>query len=83
MNNKQKYNQVFIDNFSINESVLGEGLEYQAIPEWDSIGHMGLMAALEDAFDIAMEIDDIIDFSSYGKGIEILAKYGIEFHAEI
>ena len=38
-------------------------------------------AALEDAFDIMMDTDDIIDFSSYEKGKEILAKaaYGVEF----
>ena len=47
---------------------------------WDSVGHMTLMAALEDAFDIMMETDDIIDFNSYEKGKETLAKnYGVEF----
>ena len=33
---------------------------------------MGLIACLEDAFDIMMDTDDIIDFSSYEKGIEIM-----------
>jgi hypothetical protein len=40
---------------------------------------MSLMAALETEFDIMMETDDIIDFSSYLKGIEILSKYEIKF----
>jgi len=79
MNNKQKYDQVFIENFSIDESVLGDNLVYNTIPAWDSIGHMAMIAGIEDAFDIMMETDDIIDFSSYKKGFEILAKYGIEF----
>ena len=48
------------------------------IENWDSIGHMQLMATLEDTFDIMMDTDDIIDFSSYEKGIEILKKYDIE-----
>ena len=39
---------------------------------------MGLIAELEDSFDISMEMDDIIDFSSYEKGKEILKKYDIE-----
>ena len=39
---------------------------------------MGLIACLEDAFDIMMDTDDIIDFSSYEKGIEILKKYDVE-----
>ena len=79
MNNKQKYKQVFIESFSINESVLGDDLLYNSIPEWDSVGHMSLIADLEEVFDIIMEMDDIIDLSSYKKGFELIAKYGVEF----
>ena len=79
MNNKQKYDQAFIAIFSIDENKLDDNLEYNTIPEWDSIGHMGLIAELEEVFDVMMEMDDIIDFSSYIKGFELLAKYGVEF----
>lgn len=79
MNNVEKYNNVFINAFSIKENDLNENLVYQSIPEWDSVGHMQLIAELEDSFDIMMETDDIIDFSSYEKGKEILAKYDIVF----
>ena len=79
MKNKQKYDQAFIESFSIDKSKLGDNLEYNTIPEWDSVGHMGLIAELEEAFDIEMEMDDIIDFSSYKKGFELVAKYGVEF----
>lgn len=79
MDNIQKYNQAFIESFSVEESVIKDDFEYNTIPEWDSIGHMALMAALEEAFDIRMETDDIINFSSYKKGLEILGKYGIKF----
>ena len=78
MSNVEKYNSAFTEAFGIDESKL-VGLTYQSIPDWDSVGHMSLIAALEDAFDIMMETDDIIDLSSYEKGKEILAKYEIEF----
>ena len=78
MNNLEKYNQSFMDSFSIDESVLGDELLYNTIPEWDSIGHMELIAKIEEAFDILMETDDIIDLSSYKKGIELLEKYGVK-----
>ena len=78
MSNKQKYDKAFIDSFSVDESVVGDGLEYNKIPEWDSIGHMELIASLEEAYDITMEMDDIIDLSSYKKGLEILGKYEVE-----
>ena len=79
MTNKKKYDQVFIETFSISESTLNDELLYNSIPEWDSVGHMSLIAELEEAFDIMMEMDDIIDFSSYKKGFELIAKYEIEF----
>ena len=71
--------QIFMDTFSITEEQT-KGLEYASIPAWDSVGHMSLMAELEDAFDIMMDTDDIIDFSSFEKGMEILANnYDVEF----
>ncbi len=76
--NKQKYDQAFITSFSIDENQLGENLAYNQLPAWDSIGHMTLVAALEDAFGISMETDDIMNFSSYTKGMELMAKYGIK-----
>lgn len=78
MTNLEKYNQVFMDSFEIqDESKLPE-LEYQGIELWDSVGHMGMIAMLEEAFDIMFETDDIIDFNSYQKGKELLKKYSIE-----
>ncbi len=77
MTNKEKYDQVFIESFSVTADQLNEGLVYQSVQQWDSIGHMGMVAALEDAFDIMLETDDIIDFGSYLKGIDILAKYDV------
>ena len=73
MNNLENYVNAFVEGLGVDKSIVNSQLEYQAIPEWDSVGHMGLVAALEDAFDIMMDTDDIIDFSSYNKGIEILS----------
>lgn len=78
MSNLDKYYNVFTEAFSVSKDKAAN-LKYQDIQEWDSVGHMGLMAALEDTFDIMIEPDDIIDFSSFEKGKEILAKYGVNF----
>lgn len=78
MTNNEKYIAAFVEAFGITEEGL-ESLEYQAITEWDSVGHMTLIAILEDNFDIMMDTDDIIDFSSFAKGKEILKeKYNVE-----
>jgi len=78
MSNLEKYNNVFCETLQVEESQL-KNLEYQGVELWDSVGHMTLMAALEDAFDIMLDTDDIVDFSSYEKGKEILKKYDVEF----
>ena len=71
MSNLDIYKKTFISSLSIDDKVFSEKLEYNEIPEWDSIGHMTLMSGLEEAFGITLETDDIIDFSSYIKGKEI------------
>ena len=52
-----------------------DDLRYATIPEWDSIAHMSVVAALEDAYGIMIDMDDVIDMSSVGKAREIIAKY--------
>ena len=78
MDNKTSYDQVFVDCFGVETSQLTESLTYQSVESWDSVGHMAMVAQLEDTFNIMLEMDDIIDFSSYTVGIEILKKYGVE-----
>lgn len=80
MTNLEKYTKVFMDTFDVSE-IEAEKLEYQGIETWDSVGHMSLISALEEEFDIMMDTDDIIEFSTFEKGKEILAKdtYGIVF----
>lgn len=78
MNNVTKYAEVFKKCFNLHDEQL-LGLKFQGIQAWDSVGHMALIAALEEAFDIMMEIEDIIDFSSFDKGKEMLKKYNVEF----
>ncbi|EJO19261.1 hypothetical protein HMPREF1148_0098 [Selenomonas sp. FOBRC6] len=79
MTNLEKYTQAFSDTLGVSKDEV-EKLEYQSISAWDSVGHMELVAAIEDVFDIMMDTDDIIDFNSFEKGKEILSKnYSIEF----
>ncbi len=79
MTNKETYLKIFMDAFKVTKEE-AEGLKYREHPSWDSVGHMNLVSDIENAFDIMMDTEDIIDFSSYEKGIEILSKkYDIDF----
>ena len=77
MDNKEKYIKAFVAALDIPEADVRPDLAYQDIENWDSVGHMELVAELEEAFDIMFEAEDIIAFSSFQKVIEILAKYGV------
>ena len=77
--NIELYERCFINVLEVEKSSL-KGLKYQDVTAWDSVGHMSLMVEIEDAFDIMMDTDDIIDFSSYEIGKKILSdNYEVEF----
>ena len=78
MTNLEKYTHTFVETLGIMAEQTN-GLMCQDVEAWDSVGHMTLVAALEDAFDISLDTDDIIDLSSFEKGLEILAKYDVQF----
>ena len=78
MKSKNKYIEIFIKSLSIDKKKFKESIKYNDIPEWDSIGHMTLMSDLEEGFKISIDTDDVIDFSSFSKGKEILNKYSVE-----
>ena len=77
MTNLEKYNSVFCDTLQISEEQLATA-KLKGIPSWDSVGHMTLLAAIEDAFDIFIEPEDMMSLSSYEEGKNIVRKYGVE-----
>lgn len=76
MTNLEQYNKLFVRDLRIEEVTLS-GLKYRGIKSWDSLGHMDLIADLEEVFDIHISTADVMDFSSYEKGKEIMEKYGV------
>ena len=78
MSTATKYSEIFKTALNIGDDKLNENLKYNEIEEWDSIAHMTLVAALEEEYKITLETDDIIDFSTFKKGMEILKKYKVK-----
>ena len=70
------YQKAFVEAFEI-EPQEAENFVYKETEKWDSIGHMMLIAALEEAFSIEFEPEEMLELDSYGKGIELLRKKGI------
>ena len=79
MNNTEKLRKIFAEALNIKIETVADNLEYNSIPEWDSVAHMSLVAAIDGGFDIMLDTDDVIDMSSFAKAKEILKKYEVEF----
>lgn len=77
MDNLEKYNRVFTEVFSVTEDKLDESFNNQYVEGWDSVRQLSLTTALEDAFDIMLDAEDIMGFTSYQEGKSILSKYDI------
>tara|TARA_Y100000816_G_C25685605_1_gene362919 strand:- start:136 stop:375 length:240 start_codon:yes stop_codon:yes gene_type:complete len=78
MSNLIKYKKAFAESLSLKDGLINDKLEYESVPEWDSIGHMSLMSSLEQTFKISISTDDVVEFSSFKKGKTILKKYKVK-----
>ena len=78
MTNLEKLNNSFIEVFGLDESALNADLNKNNVENWDSVHQLSLTSAVEDEFDIMLDAEDILDFSSYQNAKNILAKYEIE-----
>ena len=72
---EDKLRAIFTESLNINASNVVDGLRYSGIPQWDSVAHMALIAAIEEGFDIMLDAEDVIDMSSFLKAKEIVAKH--------
>lgn len=75
----QKLFEIFATALGIDASAVTPRLQYNTIPEWDSVAHMVLIAQIEEAFDVMLDTDEIIDMSSPAKAIDILKAHNIDF----
>ncbi len=69
--------EIFAHALAIELAEVNDDLAYNVNPAWDSVSHMILVAALEDAYGIMLDTDDVIDLSSMSKCRDILSKYGV------
>ena len=78
MTNLEKLNNIFAEVFSVDVSVLWADFDNKSVDTWDSVHQLSLTSAVEDEFDIMLDAEDILDFTSYDNAKAILAKYDIE-----
>jgi len=76
--NTDKLRDAFLTSLELDPSVDVTALKYREIPEWDSIGHMALVASIEDAYDVMLTTDQVIALSSFDAAIDILKDQGVD-----
>ena len=76
MDNEGRLITVFRQALNLPPEIVVEGLEYRKTPQWDSLAHMQLIAAIETEFDLMLETDDILAMSSFSKAREIVSGHG-------
>ena len=79
MENLEKYNNAFVQVFGAKAENLNDDYGKETVEAWDSVHQLGLIAELEEAFDIMFDPEDIMEMTSYAKGKELLSKYDVEF----
>ena len=77
MENIEKYNNAFVEVFGAQADALNDTFSKETVESWDSVHQLGLVAALEEAFDIFFDPEDIMELTSYAKGKELLTKYEV------
>ncbi len=68
---------LFVLEMDLGDDVDVENLQYRDIDQWDSVGHMALVAAIEDEFDVMLDTDQVIDMSSFKVALEMLRSMGV------
>ena len=78
MCNIEKLKEAFVEGLEIPVEEV-EAATMESVDKWDSIGQMSLVAIIEDVFGIEFEPDEVMRFTSFEEGKEILKNHAIEF----
>jgi acyl carrier protein len=68
---------VFVEALELGGEVDVENLRYREIEQWDSLGHMTLVAAIEEEFDVQLDTEQVIEMSSFKVALDMLAGMGV------
>ncbi|TNC27488.1 acyl carrier protein [Amycolatopsis alkalitolerans] len=65
---------MFVSALDLDEDADVEKLEYRGIEAWDSVGHITLVAAIEDEFEVQLDTDQVLDLSSYKAALDLVTQ---------
>ena len=78
MSNIEKLKKAFVEGLELPIEEV-ENATMESVEKWDSIGQMSLIAIIEDEFGIELEQEEVMRFTSFVAGVDILKNHNIEF----
>ena len=77
MSIEDKVKTIVIDQLRIKEADFSMDLSVGDIPEWDSAAHVQLIMAIEDGFNLELDIADTIEIEDVFDIVAVLKKYDV------
>ena len=71
---KEKVKEIIAEALHVDKEVLTDDLSIGGIPEWDSVGNLTIISALEEELDVEIPIDDLFDLTSIKALVEEIEK---------
>lgn len=71
---KQQVIDTIANALGVDRGVLTDDLSIGDIPEWDSVGNMTIISAIEEKMGVEFPIDDLFDLSSIAALVEEVEK---------
>lgn len=75
---KEKYDEIFRQTLLLTDEEELADKDVLNTEGWNSVEHMTLICAMEDAFGISIADDEIMNCTSYLACMELLRKYGVD-----
>jgi acyl carrier protein len=75
---EDRLSQTVAEVLGVNAYLLTEESSPSTISSWDSLGHLNLVIALEEEFDVDLSAEEVLTMRDMGSIRLILRHYGVE-----
>lgn len=70
----EQVTDIFRDEFDDDSILLTDATVAGDVDGWDSLMHISLLAAIEDAFDFKFEMKDVVGMKNVGEMLDIIER---------
>jgi acyl carrier protein len=75
--NQQKVINIIANTLEVNADQVTPEIAVGSIPQWDSMAQLAIVSALEEAFSLTFDVDELFEVENVGDFIKLLDNQGI------